>query len=184
MVGFEFLVLDLLKTPRGRIVLGLVMLAVAAFFWFFSYPQLSDARALRAHGRRVTAEVIDTQISTGAHGVERRHNIRYRFRLEPSGAWYTRGEKGPLARKAVWATLPKEQWERATRTLQVDVDYLPSDPSVNCLAGRADSELTGVYALMTFAAVFGVPGALMIAHSAYRLIMPRESPRLTPLRRA
>lgn len=181
MVGLELLVLDLLRTPRGRIVVGLVMLAVAAFFWFLSYPQLSDVRALRAHGRRVDAEVIDARISSGAHGIGRTYGIRYRFRLEPRGAWYTQSEKGPLARNELWSTLPKEQWERATQSFQVEVEYLPSEPSVNCLAGQAGSELKGIYALMSFAALLGIPGGLMIAHSAYRMIVPRKSPQLTPL---
>jgi hypothetical protein len=173
MVGLEHVVLDLLKKPGGRIVVGLAMVAAGLFFWFLAYPQLRDARALRAGAAHAVGDVIDSRISAGAHGIERHYDLRYRFRTGARGPWYEQSEKGPLARRQLWSTLPKDQWEQATRIGHVDVDYLPADPSVNCLAGRAGSELNGVYGLMAFAAVFALPGAILTANGVVRLIVPR-----------
>lgn len=173
MIGLEPFILDLLKKPWGRVIVGLTMVAAGMGFWLLSYPNLRDMRALKAHGRRVSATVIDFRISTDHHGVRKNYGIRYGFRVVPKGTWYTQSEKGPLARKELWTTLPKEDWDRAAKTFVVDVDYLPSDPSVNCLAGKAGGEVGGVYGLMAFAVVFALPGVVIAANGILRLIGPR-----------
>ena len=166
MFGLEQLVMSLLKTWYGRVVVGLVMVAFGAFMACLAYPQVDSMRELKAHGVRTTADVIDARISSDAHGLHNSHDIRYRFRLQPHGPWYERSEKGPLARKELWASLPKEQWEQATRAGTIDVEFLPSDPSVNEVAGKAGTELVGMYCLLGIGAVFGLPGvALMISGS-------------------
>jgi hypothetical protein len=68
MIGAEHFVLELIKKPAGRVVVSALMIAAGMFFWFLSYPQLSDARALNAHGRRTVAKVIDSRISSNSHG--------------------------------------------------------------------------------------------------------------------
>jgi hypothetical protein len=83
-------------------------------------------------------------------------------------------EKGPLARTELWSSLPKEEWDRATTSLVVDVEDLPSDPTVNRLAGHGKSDLYGIYGLMAFAAVFAIPGVLMAANGLFRLIVGTE----------
>ncbi len=137
------------------------MIAVGLLFSFFSYPQLGPIRELCQHGVRTAADVIDARISSDMHGFGKSYDIRYRFRLKPHGPSYEMSERGPLARNELWATLPKEQWDEAARSGKVEIEYLPSDPSVNEIAGNAGKELIGVYALMGFAAVFGVPGAIL-----------------------
>ena len=183
MIGAEALILDLIKTRTGRVVVGFAMIAAGMFFWLLSYPQLRDVRALCSQARRVSAEVYETRISHDVHGIKKHYDIRYRFRLDPAGPWYTQSEKGLLARHELWTSLPKEAWEEAKSSSQVQVDYLPSDPSVNCVAGAAAKERTGVYGLMGFAALMAVPGALMAANGIYRLMFPRSSPQLVPLTR-
>jgi len=168
--GLEGVVLSLLKTPRGRIGVGLTSGLIASFFWFLSYPQLASMRQLRDHGVRTLADVIDARISTGGHGFDKSYDIRYRFRLQPQGRWYERSEKGPLARKELWASLPKDEWEQVTQVGRVEVDYLPTDPSVNEIAGKAGPEVGGVYALMCFAGAFALAAGVLIVSGFLKLV--------------
>jgi hypothetical protein len=137
MFGGEHVIIDMLKTSGGRAVVGVLMVAVGAGFWLLADPQLSGARALRAQAQRATAEVTDSRVTSDVHGVGKHYDIRYRFRLRPHGTWYTRAEKGPRARQELWTTLEKPAWDVARRTSWIEIEYLPSDPSVNCPVGHA-----------------------------------------------
>jgi len=170
MVGLESLVLELLKKPWGRVVVGLAMVAFGTFMVCLAYPQIDSMRQLKAHGVPTTADVIDTRISSGSHGFGKVYDIRYRFRLQPHGPWYERSEKGPLARTELWATLPKAQWEQVTSVGKIEVEYLPSDPSVNEIAGEAGRELTGTYCLMGLGSVFGIPGVAIMLNGFTRML--------------
>lgn len=170
MTGLEHVVMALLKTPKGRVVVGLAMVVFGSLIVCLVYPQIDSMRKLKALGVRTSADVIDARISSGAHGLHKSYDIRYRFRVQPRGPWYERSEKGPLARKELWATLSKEQWEQVTRAGKIDVEYLPSDPSVNELAGKAGGELTGIYCLLGFGAVLGIPGAAIMVNGLVRTI--------------
>src|SRR5437868_7245884 len=155
MIGLEYWVIELLHKPWGRVAVGLSMVAFGMLAVCFAYPQIGPMRQLKMHGIRTTADVTDARISSGLHGLEKSYGIRYRFRSQPDGPWYERSEKGPLARKELWAGLPKERWEQVTKTGTVEVEYLPSDPLVNEIAGEAGHELTGVYCIVGFGAVLG-----------------------------
>jgi len=170
MFGGEHVIIGMLKTRGGRAVVGVLMVAVGAGFWLLAYPQLSGARALRAQAQRATAEVTDSRVTSDVHGVGKHYDIRYRFRLQPHGTWYSRAEKGPLARQELWTTLEKPAWDEARRTSWIEIEYLPSDPSVNCPLGHAAGELNVLYGLMAFALLLAAPGATLIAHSLYRAI--------------
>jgi hypothetical protein len=168
MIGAEHMVLALLKTPRGRAAVGLAMLAFGAFMVCLAYPQIDSMRELKAHAVRTVADVIDARVARDAHGLHNTYDIRYRFRVQPGGRWYERCERGPLARKELWASLPKERWEQVTQAGKIDVDYLPSDPSVNEIAGEAGRELVGTYCLLGFGAALALPGIGLLVHGVVK----------------
>jgi hypothetical protein len=170
MIGLEHLVMTLLKRPLGRLVVGLAMAAFGASLVCLAYPRIDSMRQLNRGGVRTIADVIDARISSDAHGFHKSYDIRYRFRLRPHGPWYERSEKGPLARKQLWATLPKEKWEQVTRVGKIDVEYLPSDPSVNEIAGEAGRELTGTYCLLGLGGLFGIPGLAIMTNGFTKIL--------------
>jgi hypothetical protein len=175
MIGLEHWVIELLRKPWGRVVVGLSMAAFGTCMVCFAYPQIDSMRKLGIHGIRATADVIDARVSSGAHGFDKSYDIRYRFRVQPDGPCYERSEKGPLARKELWASLPRERWEQVTKTGKIDVDYLPSDPSVNEIAGEARRELVDTYCLLGLGAVFGLPG-LAIMFSGFARFVANGGP--------
>src|SRR4051794_38359621 len=101
-MGIEHAVLSLLKKAWGRIIVGLAVGGFASCLWLLAYPQLQSMRALRDHPVRTLATIIDSRITSAAHGFDKSYDVRYRFRLQSKGPWYERSEKGLLARKELW----------------------------------------------------------------------------------
>jgi hypothetical protein len=129
----EHLILDLLKSHRGRIVVSMLALAACCFFALLSWPQLSDAKRLATHHMICAACVTNSRYTTGLHYFDGSYDLQYVFQLTPHGRQYVKTENGPLARKDLWDSLPKDQWKQAITIGSVNVAYDPEDPNISCL---------------------------------------------------
>ena len=128
-MGVEHLILDLLRTRRGRIVVATLTTALGALFLHIAQPDADDLRRLKKSGATVDADVVETRISHGTH-FDTSYDVRYRFRLAGSDRWFTREERG-TSRTDLWSSLPKDQWERAKQDGLVRVVYVIDDPRIN-----------------------------------------------------
>jgi hypothetical protein len=145
-IGLEHLILGLLKTPRGRAIVALLVVTAGSFFGLIFVPNLEPLHRLRSNYRLVNADVIDHRIDRGEYGLWSEYSLRYRFRLPGLRDWYEQTESGPLARKELWASLPKEQWSQACKSGHVTVAYCATEPANNDLAVNLPTAFRYVYA--------------------------------------
>jgi hypothetical protein len=110
-VGLEHVILDLLRTRRGRIVVATLTTALGALFVYVAQPDADDIGRLKKSGATIDADVVETRISHGTH-FDTSYDVRYRFRVAGSDRWFTREERG-TGRSDLWSSIPKDQWARA-----------------------------------------------------------------------
>jgi hypothetical protein len=139
MVGAEVLVAKLMKTAAGRFIAACLLLALGLFFLAAGWPDLEDAKNLRANREVITALVIETRVNHGMH-FETTYDLRYRFKPLGSDRWFTRGERG-TNRSDIWSAFPKDQWLEAQRTGMLNVVYLPAHPEINRPLSQASGNL-------------------------------------------
>jgi hypothetical protein len=144
-MGLEHLILSLLKTHGGRIVVSVLAILVSTFFALLFVPNLADAQRLSKQHQSFMATVTDHRFSRGPHYFDVSYDLRYQFQLVRHGRIYEQTEKGPLARKELWSSLPKEKWQQAIRTGIVEVVYCPDDPAINVLQDDFSTNLNWVY---------------------------------------
>ena len=135
MFGLEHLILDFLKTGRGRFVVSLLTIGSGLLFVSIAYPGFQDAKEMRRSRATTKASVVETRVSRGFH-FETNRDVRYRFRLLPDRRWFTREEQG-TGRVDLWCSLAEEEWNQVMKTGQIWVAYVPENPRNNCPVSQA-----------------------------------------------
>jgi hypothetical protein len=168
-MGLEHLILDLLKTRRGRAVVALLLSAFGAVLWVVAYPGYQDGARLRDSTAVADGEVVETRVSRGQH-LESDYDLRYRFRVPGRGEWFTHGERG-TGRTDLWSSLNRGDWERARDRGHVAVAYVREDPSINCALAARGRTLNDNRAGLVIGAISLSAGALSLAVISARAVV-------------
>lgn len=167
MIGLDFFVERLLKTPRGRAIVATVAVLLGGVFFWIAYGDARGLWRLQRERAIVDAEVVEARISHGMH-FEKHHDVRYRFQVPGRSNWFTREERG-TGRIDLWSSLDPAEWERARSTGRLQVVYVPNDPGVNLpLVAEANSREAMVY-ILAFASALIAGGLLYLLVVAARL---------------
>jgi hypothetical protein len=111
---------------------GLVFLLTGIGIVASSGLFVSTQAQLRADGREIVADVVDTQVvKTTRRGTvtDTRYEVKYRFQ-PPQQAVVSSG----------WEEVPQAVARTAAETRTIEVRYLPSDPSVNLPSASIGTE--------------------------------------------
>jgi hypothetical protein len=126
----HYLIHRLLASRGGRIFLsGLCSLLSIAFATLF-YGALADMRLLASNHANVVADVTAMRQQVKRGNVTG-WDLQYSFKLGSGPARYRLSERGPLARKEIWASVSQEEWEKAEKSGVISVEYYPPNPNVS-----------------------------------------------------
>jgi hypothetical protein len=128
---------------------------------------------LKRFSATTEAEVVETRVSSDSHGLPN-YDIRYRFRTQPLGPWFTR-EEPATGRSDLWSVLPQEEWERARGSGRLTVAYVPDDPHINRPASTQSSSATDSLAGLIIGLVLLVGGSCWIVVAAARWVLPEAT---------
>ncbi len=170
LVGIE----KLFETQRGRITLAALGIVAGAVFCYMGLPDLYDAMRLRRSSAAIDAEVTETRISRGAHGIPM-HDLRYRFQVPGRTDWFTRQERG-TRQKNLWSSVSTEEYEQARSSGRIRVVYVPDDPETNCPASLKNSSLGDAAFGFTVGTGMLLVGAFYLTSVALKRLVRRKEP--------
>ena len=132
---------------------GLILLLIGLGLIASSALSASTQAKLRADGKTIVADVVDTQVTkTTRRGsvTSTRYEVKYRFQAP-----------GQAVVASDWEEAPEEVVRAAAQAKTIEVSYLPSDPSVNLPAATIGNEVgSGVASAwqVIVGAVFAIMG--------------------------
>lgn len=147
-----------MKEPFRSLAICLVLLIVGCLVWGFTVYNPVHSLALIRDAQIITGSVIDTYEDWDVSDdgiIDITHSVKYTFR-SPDGREFTRWS-GSFSN-----TVPEKYQNLPT---PVEIEYLPSDPSINRIRGEGAQSMTGwvikdiVFNLIILS-VFCTPGVL------------------------
>lgn len=131
-MGFEHVILQILKTRSGRTAIAFLAVLATGFFSWVVVPEVPSACKLADRHALVEAQVISSRVLHTSY-FRASYDLRYRFRVPPALQWYYQTDH---TGRELWASLPRKDWDRAVNEHHVTVAYFPQDPNINDLAAE------------------------------------------------
>jgi hypothetical protein len=120
------------QSPAARAVAAAMLVVIGLLFLHLIQHVLREVRMLERDHGTVTAEVTQYRKYRNSPSIWTNYDLKYQFQLQDGGPIFIRTESPVFGgTEEVWSSLPQCDWEKATQSGKVEVEYYRPDPTIS-----------------------------------------------------